>query len=320
MTEQLKQIREIGQVPLVVLQDAIDAVPLAKALVKGGIPVAEVTFRTSAAKDSIAAMAEQVPEIILGAGTVHTVDQAKEAVEAGAKFIVTPGYVSGVVNWCIENSIDIIPGITSPSDVERALAAGLTVCKFFPAEAYGGIKTLKALAGPYANVSFLPTGGITIDNMKEYLSLPNVIAVGGSFTAPDQLVRSKDWDGVTAICQKVMASQLGFELAHVGINTDSADAAADLANRFSTVFLQNKTENQAAWFAGAMVEFMKGNTVGQNGHIAINTCDMERAVAYLHRIGVELDEATANYNAANQLQTIYLQEQIGGFGVHLRRV
>ncbi len=206
ISENMQKILELKLVPLVVLDDAADAVPMAKALVAGGIPVAEVTFRTAAAAEVIRAMASEVPEILVGAGTVHTVAQAQAAVEAGAKFIVTPGFQPDVVRWCVEHQVDIVPGTAVPSDIEQAMAFGLTICKFFPAEAYGGTKTLKALKGPYADIQFMPTGGISLGNMNEYLALSNVAAVGGSFMTPSDAVKAKDWEKVTEACRTTLAA------------------------------------------------------------------------------------------------------------------
>lgn len=208
-SESMQKIFDLKLVPLVVLDDAADAVPMAKALVEGGIPVAEVTFRTDAAADVIRAMAEQVPEILVGAGTVHTVAQAQTAVEAGAKFIVTPGFQPDVVRWCVEHQVDIVPGTAVPSDIEQAISFGLSVCKFFPAEAYGGVKTLKALKGPYADIRFMPTGGIGLDNMNDYLALSNVAAVGGSFMTPSAAVKAKDWAKVTEACRTALTKVQG---------------------------------------------------------------------------------------------------------------
>ncbi len=208
-SESMQKIFDLKLVPLVVLDDATDAVPMAKALVEGGIPVAEVTFRTDAAADVIRAMAEQVPEILVGAGTVHTVAQAQTAVEAGAKFIVTPGFQPDVVRWCVEHQVDIVPGTAVPSDIEQAISFGLSVCKFFPAEAYGGVKTLKALKGPYADIRFMPTGGVSLDNMNDYLALSNVAAVGGSFMTPSAAVKAKDWAKVTEACRTALTKVQG---------------------------------------------------------------------------------------------------------------
>ena len=207
--ESMQKIFDLKLVPLVVLDDATDAVPMAKALVEGGIPVAEVTFRTDAAADVIRAMAEQVPEILVGAGTVHTVAQAQTAVEAGAKFIVTPGFQPDVVRWCVEHQMDIVPGTAVPSDIEQAISFGLSVCKFFPAEAYGGVKTLKALKGPYADIRFMPTGGVSLDNMNDYLALSNVAAIGGSFMTPSAAVKAKDWAKVTEACRAALTKVQG---------------------------------------------------------------------------------------------------------------
>lgn len=208
-SESMQKIFDLKLVPLVVLDDATDAVPMAKALVEGGIPVAEVTFRTDAAADVIRAMAEQVPEILVGAGTVHTVAQAQTAVKAGAKFIVTPGFQPDVVRWCVEHQVDIVPGTAVPSDIEQAISFGLSVCKFFPAEAYGGVKTLKALKGPYADIRFMPTGGVSLDNMNDYLALSNVAAVGGSFMTPSAAVKAKDWAKVTEACRTALTKVQG---------------------------------------------------------------------------------------------------------------
>lgn len=208
-SESMQKIFDLKLVPLVVLDDATDAVPMAKALVEGGIPVAEITFRTDAAADVIRAMAEQMPEILVGAGTVHTVAQAQTAVEAGAKFIVTPGFQPDVVRWCVEHQVDIVPGTAVPSDIEQAISFGLSVCKFFPAEAYGGVKTLKALKGPYADIRFMPTGGVSLDNMNDYLALSNVVAVGGSFMTPSAAVKAKDWAKVTEACRTALTKVQG---------------------------------------------------------------------------------------------------------------
>ena len=208
-SESMQKIFDLKLVPLVVLDDAADAVPMAKALVEGGIPVAEVTFRTDAAADVIRAMAEQVPEILVGAGTVHTVAQAQTAVEAGAKFIVTPGFQPDVVRWCVEHQVDIVPGTAVPSDLEQAISFGLSVCKFFPAEAYGGVKTLKALTGPYADIRFRPTGGVSLDNMNDDLALSKVAAVGGSLMTPSAAVKAKDGAKVTEACRTALTKVQG---------------------------------------------------------------------------------------------------------------
>lgn len=318
MSEILQTIFKIGVVPLIVLEDPADAVPFARALVAGGMPVAEVTFRTAAAREIIAAMAQEVPEILVGAGTVHTVEQARVAVEAGAKFIVTPGFNPDVVRWCVANKVEVVPGTVSPADIEQAMFFGLTTCKFFPAEAYGGVKTLKALAGPYANIRFLPTGGVSRENMAEYLALPNVLAVGGSFMVPDTLVKAKKWDEITALCREIVLQILDFKLLHVGMNTKDAEESQAIANRLAGLFGLGVTETPTAYFAGSMFEVIKGNFKGSMGHIAIQTGDIARAYAYFKRCGVSFDPKTENRDAQGRLISIYFAEEIGGFACHLR--
>lgn len=168
MNEVLEKIQKIGIVPVVVLNDAKDAAPLAKALCDGGLPCAEVTFRTDAAEESIRIMAEQFPNMLVGAGTVLTTDQVDRAVAAGAKFIVSPGLNPKIVRYCVEKNIPITPGTTNPSDIEQAIECGLEVVKFFPAEPAGGINMIKAMAAPYTNMKFMPTGGINTFGWKQY--------------------------------------------------------------------------------------------------------------------------------------------------------
>ena len=188
-----KRIRKAGIIPVVVLEDAKDSVPLAKALRDGGIPCAEITFRTEAAEESIRIMTQKYPDMPIGAGTVHTTDQADRAVRAGASFIVSPGFNPRVVKHCINKDIPVIPGCSSPSDIEQAIESGLNVVKFFPAEATGGLKYIKAVAAPYSDILFMPTGGITPDNVRDYLSYDRVIACGGSWMVKSDDIRRKDF-------------------------------------------------------------------------------------------------------------------------------
>ncbi len=319
MNENLNRISQIGLVPLVVLEDAADAVPLGQALVRGGIPVAEVTFRTGAACETIAAMSQEVPELLVGAGTVHTPEQAAQAVGAGARFIVTPGYNPRVISWCLENGVEVLPGTVSPADIEGALSFGLSVCKFFPAEAYGGVKTLKALAGPYSGVKFMPTGGVNADNMRQYLDLPNVAAVGGSFMLPGALVRAKDWDGIAALCQDTVKRMLGLSLLHVGINPREGEDAKGTAGRLAELFGLETRETPKAWFAGDAFEAMKQKAPGTMGHIAIGTLDIERAVAYFQARGIAFRPESLQRDPQGRLSgAVYFQEEIGGFAIHLK--
>ena len=196
MDKVIEELGKIGIVPVIALDDAKDAEPLAKALIAGGLPCAEVTFRTAAAEESIRIMAEKFPEMIVGAGTVLTTEQADRAVKAGAKFIVSPGLNPKVVKHCIDNGYPIVPGTSNPSDVEVAIELGLDVVKFFPAEAAGGLKMMKALSGPYTNLKFIPTGGINKDNLCDYLAFKKIIACGGSWMVKGDLVKAGKFDEI----------------------------------------------------------------------------------------------------------------------------
>lgn len=196
MNTVLEQIEKIGIVPVVVLNDAKDAESLAKALVNGGLPCAEVTFRTEAAEESIRIMSEKYPEMLVGAGTVLTTEQVDRAVAAGAKFIVSPGLNPKVVTYCLEKNIPVTPGTQTPSEMEQALELGLDVVKFFPAEPAGGLKMIKAVAAPYTTLKFMPTGGINLDNVEEYLKYDRILACGGSWMVKGELVSAGKFDEI----------------------------------------------------------------------------------------------------------------------------
>ncbi len=192
----IEQFKKIGIIPVVVLDDAKDAEGLAKALVEGGLPCAEVTFRTAAAEESIRIMSKAFPEMLVGAGTVLTTEQVDRAVAAGAKFIVSPGLNPKVVKHCQEIGIPITPGIQTPTEIEAALELGLTTVKFFPAEPAGGLKMIKAIAAPYVNVTFMPTGGISASNVREYLGYDRIVACGGSWMVKKDLVAAGEFDKI----------------------------------------------------------------------------------------------------------------------------
>ena len=204
MNEVLEKIQEIGIVPVVVLDDAKDAAPLAKALCEGGLPCAEVTFRTAAAEESIRIMSEQFPEMLVGAGTVLTTEQVDRAVAAGAKFIVSPGMNPRIVKYCVEKGILITPGCANPSDIEQALENGLDVVKFFPAEPAGGLKMIKAMAAPYVGVKFMPTGGINQNNVKDYLAYDRILACGGSWMVKGDLVAAGEFDKIKELAAEAV--------------------------------------------------------------------------------------------------------------------
>ena len=199
MSTAAERFAELGVVPVVVLEDAKDAAPLAKALVEGGLPCAEVTFRTAAAEESIRIMASEYPDMFVGAGTVLTIDQVDRAVAAGAKFIVSPGFDPEIVDYCLSKDIPVFPGVITPSEVAQAVKRGLKVVKFFPAEQFGGVATIKAMAAPYVGLKFMPTGGVNAKNLENYLSCDKIVACGGSWMVKGDLVKAGKFDEIKAL-------------------------------------------------------------------------------------------------------------------------
>lgn len=192
----IAKLRDLKVMPVIQIDNADDAVPLAKVLVENGLPAAEITFRTAAAAESIRRIREAFPEIVLCAGTVLTKEQVDAAIEAGADFVISPGFNPTTVKYCIENNIKMIPGVNNPSLVEQVLELGVTALKFFPAEASGGINMLKSLTGPYGQIELMPTGGVNPQNLLDYLAIPQVVACGGTWIVPTAAINAHDWDSI----------------------------------------------------------------------------------------------------------------------------
>lgn len=311
----LKRLAQSGVVPVVVLEDAKDAVPTAKAMLAGGIDVMEITFRTAAAADSIKAVAQECPDMVVGAGTAINLEQCKLAVECGAKFIVSPGYDEETVAWCCDNGIPVTPGCVTPTEIMMALKHGLKVLKFFPANVYGGLSAIKSLAGPFGGVKFIPTGGVNAQNLAEFISSPYIHAVGGSWICPKADIAAGNFDKITALCKEARKTLLGFEVAHIGINTPDADAAMDVCKAFNDAFDFNVKQGNSSNFASTGVEVMKTMFKGANGHIAIRTNKMIPAIAEMERRGYELDMDSVKDK--NNIKAVYFKNEIGGFAVHL---
>ena len=312
----MKQLSLIGIVPVIAINDAADAVPLAKALIDGGLPCAEVTFRTAAAADAIKAMTEAYPEMVVGAGTVLTTEQVDRAVAAGAKFIVSPGLNPTTVKYCQEIGVPVCPGTANPSDIEVALSLGLKTVKFFPAEAAGGLKYIKSIAAPYGDVRFMPTGGVSEKNLLEYLSFNKIICCGGSWMVPGDAIKAKDWDRIRDLTASAVQLMLGLEIAHVGINSENEEEAMETATKLCKLLGWTMKVGGKSIFAGTGIEVMKMPFYGKNGHIGIKTNFIERAKAFLERQGFEFNEESANVKDG-QLKAIYLKDEIAGFAIHL---
>ena len=204
--EVLERLARAGVVPVVVIEDAKDAVPTANAMVAGGIDVMEITFRTAAAPDAIEAVSKNCPDMLVGAGTVLNLEQCKPAVEKGAKFIVSPGFDPQVVSWCIENGIAVTPGCVTPTEITAAVNMGLKVVKFFPANVYGGLNAMKNLSAPFVGVKFMPTGGVNAQNLREYIDAPFIHAVGGSWVCPKADIAAGNFEKITELCAQARAA------------------------------------------------------------------------------------------------------------------
>ena len=316
MNDIMKELSLIGVVPVIKIDDAKDAAPLAKALIEGGLPCAEVTFRTAAAKEAISIIAKEYPDMIVGAGTVLTTAQVDDAIEAGAKFIVSPGLNPEIVKYCQSKGCPIVPGINNPTGIEQALSLGLKTVKFFPAEQSGGIGMIKAMAAPYGGVTFMPTGGVSPSNLNDYLSFNKIICCGGSWMVKPEMIAAGDFEGIKALVRGAVDTMLGFKVKHVGINpcgTTSSEAAKALMGAFSF----GARETSKSIFASEELELMNEKGPGTNGHIAIQTTNVDRAVYHLGRRGIKFDMSSATYDKDGSMKFIYLADEIDGFAYHL---
>lgn len=315
--ELLQQIKEIGIVPVIKIDDLKDAVPLAKALCKGGLPVAEITFRTELAKEAMALISKEVPSMLVGAGTVLTETQVDDAIDAGAKFIVSPGLNPKIVKYCQEKKIAILPGCANASDIEQAIELGLTTVKFFPAELLGGVKMIKALAAPYTKMTFMPTGGVNGNNVNDYLGYEKIVACGGTWMIDAKAMAQGDYDRIETLTKEAVQSMLGLNLMHVAVNA-SDDTSKEVADKFATLFGGQVRETSKGYFGSELVEVINTDyAMGEHGHMAIGTYHVSRARRYFESLGFSFDETTAQYDEKGQLKFIYLNEEINGFRLHL---
>lgn len=312
----VEELGNVGIVPVIKLDKVENAEKLAKALRDGGINCAEVTFRAEGADKVISRMTKAYPDMLVGAGTVLTCEQADAAYAAGAKFCVAPGLNPKVVKHCLDNGIPFAPGLSSASEIEQALELGLNFAKFFPAEQAGGLPYIKSVCGPYTTMRFMPTGGVTADNLNTYLAYNKIVCCGGSWIVPAKLLDAEDWEGITALCKQAIDKMLGFKLVHVGINCADPTEAEAVADKFGDAFGFTKKVGNSSVFASTYVECMKKPYLGRLGHIAIATNSVKRAVYQLKLKGYECDASTFKYDKAGNLTVAYVKADFGGFAVH----
>lgn len=317
MNEILQTISNIGIIPVIAIEDAALAVPLAKALAEGGLPAAEVTFRTAAAEDAIRAIAREVPEMLVGAGTVLTTEQADRAMTAGATFIVAPGYDPSVTQYVIDKGGLMMPGTASAGEMQQAMNQGCEMLKFFPAEANGGVAMLKNIGAALKTAKWMCTGGVNAKNVNDYLGYEQIAAVGGTWMCKNDMIKAEKWDEITNLCKEAVKTMLGFELAHVGVNCADDKEAEQTAKTLCTLFGLDYKAGNSSIFAGKAVECMKKPGRGAHGHIAIGTNSVDRAVYHLGRQGVEFIEDSRVLDAKGKTKAIYLKQELSGFAIHL---
>lgn len=309
-----ERIFNCGIIPVIAMEDAGDAPALAQALEAGGVDILEITFRTDAAEAAIRNLAGA--DATVGAGTVSSVETAKRALDAGASFIVTPGFNHNVVKYCADHDICVIPGVATATDIEAALGYGLPVLKFFPAETNGGVAALKALSAPYGGIRFLPTGGISPGNLSAYLALDSVVACGGSWFVQKDLIKTKNFPEITRLTKEAVKAVHGFAFAHLGINSPDEAAAGTVANAFNALFGFTQRDVGASIFSTDLIEIMKSDGKGDFGHIGIHCVNVPRAMAYLQSKNVALDHDSIRLRNGKPI-FIYLKDPIGSFMVHL---
>ena len=312
MNNVIKELSLYGIVPVIKIERLEDAPALAKALCAGGLPVAEVTFRTACAKEAIKAMKEACPEMIIGAGTVLNAAQVDQAIEAGSEFIVSPGLNPKTVKYCLERNIAILPGCANPSDMEQALELGLEVVKFFPAEANGGLAAIKAMAAPYVDLKFMPTGGINPTNLTDYLAFDKIIACGGTWMVVDELVKQQKWDEITNLTAQAVKTMLDLKIHHIALGDN------DHGKQLASLLNQPHLETFSASTMVDQVEFMFDHNPGTLHHLCLSTKNIERAIFFLEKQGYTFDQTTIRYNSKNKIEFIYFNELISGCKCHLR--
>jgi len=312
----IKRIENVGVVPVVAIENAEDAIPAANALLSGGVDVMEITFRTAAGCDAIAAVSKNCPDMLVGAGTVINMDQCLSALEAGAKFIVSPGYSPSVVEYCTANGIPVFPGCATPTEIMNALEHGVRIIKFFPANVYGGLDAMRAIASAFPDVRFMPTGGINNQNLSEYIEAPFVCAVGGSWLCSKSDISEHNFEKITELCKEARKTVLGFEFAHLGVNTPDAESALAVSEQLDAAFGLGIAMGPRSNYVSPYLEILKNTGLGENGHFGIRTRSIPRAIAELAKRGYEVDESRTRYEG-DKLVLIYLKNQFGGFAVHL---
>ena len=313
----LERVYEIGIIPVIAFNSVDEALPLCKALSDGGLPAAEVTFRTACAEECIRLIHKEMPDMLLGAGTVLTKDQVDRAIDAGASFIVAPGFDPNVTQYVIDKGCLAMPGTATAGEMQQAMNMGCEALKFFPAEANGGVGMLKNIGGALKTAKWMCTGGINAKNVNDYLAYPQIFAVGGTWMCKSDKIKAGAWDEITAMSREAVDTMLGLELGHIGINcADEAEAAKTAEVLGSLLSMAVKPGNSSIFVGKKEFEIMKKPGRGTHGHIAIGTNNVDRAIYHLGRRGVKFD-MDSKVVKNGKTTAIYMADEIAGFAIHL---
>lgn len=312
-----KRIHDIGIIPVTGVIYAEDAGKLAKSLCDGGLPVAEVTYGTEAAHDAVIEIKKACPDMLIGAGPILTVEQVDSALHAGAGFITTPIPDPDIVRYCQSRNIPVIPGFTHAGEIEAAMSMGLDTLIFSPAKGPDGLKTIKALSETYGTIKFLASGGLTLNDISEYLKEPCISACAGNWMIDEKAIKEKNFGMIEELTGCAVKTMLGITIKHIGIN-DENEEGADLAYKFAGIFRGKVRESVKGWFGSEFAEIMSSKfRTGTHGHIGIGVNDPDRARCYYEALGYSFDENTAGYFENGDLEIIYFSGEFGGFALHI---
>jgi len=314
MEQLLSKLYESGVIPVVKIDDENKAVDLAKSFKKKGLTVLEITFRTAQAKEAIRKISEFDKEFMVGAGTILTLEQLEEAIDAGAEFIVTPGFNQKIVLAAQERGVPIIPGVSTASEIEAALENNLNVVKFFPAEAIGGLNTIKALSGPYPNVRFIPTGGISLDNMTNYTNDSRVIAVGASWITDTKDLNDSNFDSIEQKIEVTMNKLLDLSFDHVGILSKNYETDV---MELSELTKHSTSKHSKSSFVGQIEIIKEKHSDVSDVHLAYKTSNIRRAMHYFENLGYKFNQNTKVFDTSNNLKAIYFEKKQVDVSIHL---
>ncbi|WP_333651961.1 keto-hydroxyglutarate-aldolase/keto-deoxy-phosphogluconate aldolase [Lacrimispora sp.] len=316
MNTVLNEIQKIGILPTAMLDDARNALPLADALCKGGIPCVVINFCDETTGEAICEIMKTFPQMIVGSGAVTNVKQACLAIDAGAHFITSPIFDPAVIEYCKDRNIEIIPRVSGSAHVESALSLGLGAVSILPESLTDGIHTIQTMSRLYPSIGFIPEGSICEKDTESYLELNNIFACSNNQIAKKEWIQAGEFNRIERMAKESVRDMMGFEVSHIGINCGSSEEAEKTAGVFETMFGFPKDPGPSSVYAGTFLECMKPPHLGTNGHIAIATNSIIRAKNYFEAMGYEFNESSAKFSEGNMI-VIYFKEEIGGFAVHI---